>query len=89
MVLLDRSQQIMTIVGLIANIGTSITLIRNGKVSILLKKFYFGFLNASVPYIVWARMVHHGDGLFRKFQREQQISKYKEYIIENLGCKEV
>ena len=41
MVLLDRSQQIMTILGVIANIGTSITLIRNGKVSILdLLKFY-------------------------------------------------
>ena len=32
MVLLDRSQQVMTIVGLIANIGTSITLIKNGQV---------------------------------------------------------
>ena len=34
MVLLDRSQQVMTIVGLIANIGTSITLIKNGQVSV-------------------------------------------------------
>ena len=33
MVLLDRSQQVMTIVGLIANIGTSVTLIKNGEVS--------------------------------------------------------
>ena len=32
MVLLDRSQQVMTIVGLIANIGTSVTLIKNGQV---------------------------------------------------------
>ena len=29
---LDRSQLIMTIVGVIANIGTSITLIKNGQV---------------------------------------------------------
>ena len=35
MVLLDRSQQVMTIVGLIANIGTSITLIKNGQVSLI------------------------------------------------------
>ena len=34
MVLLDRSQQVMTIVGLIANIGTSVTLIKNGQVSV-------------------------------------------------------
>ena len=33
MILLDRSQQVMTVIGVIANIGTSITLIRNGKVS--------------------------------------------------------
>ena len=32
MVLLDRSQQVMTIVGVMANIGTSITLIKNGQV---------------------------------------------------------
>ena len=32
MVLLDRSQQVMTIVGIIANIGTSITLIKHGQV---------------------------------------------------------
>ena len=31
--LLDRSQQVMTIVGIIANIVTSITLIKNGQVS--------------------------------------------------------
>ena len=29
--LLDSSQQVMTIIGLIANIGTSITLIKNGR----------------------------------------------------------
>ena len=34
MVLLDRSQQVMTIIGVIANIGTSITLIKNGQVSV-------------------------------------------------------
>ena len=34
-ILLDRSQLIMTIVGVIANIGTSITLIKNGQVSTL------------------------------------------------------
>ena len=33
MILLDRSPQVMTIIGVIANIGTSMTLIRNGKVS--------------------------------------------------------
>ena len=32
--LVDRSQQVMTIVGVIANIGTSITLIKNGQVSV-------------------------------------------------------
>ena len=31
-ILLDRSQQVMTIIGLVANIGTSITLIINGQV---------------------------------------------------------
>ena len=34
-VLLDRSQQVMTIIGVIANIGTSITLIKNGQVGTL------------------------------------------------------
>ena len=34
LVLLDRSQLIMTIIGVIANIGTSITLIKNGQVSV-------------------------------------------------------
>ena len=33
-ILLDRSQQVMTIIGVIANIGTSITLIKNGQVSV-------------------------------------------------------
>ena len=33
-VLLDRSQLVMTIIGVIANVGTSITLIINGKVSL-------------------------------------------------------
>ena len=33
MILVDRSQQIMSILGVIANIGTSITLIKNGQVS--------------------------------------------------------
>ena len=31
--LLDKSQLIMTIIGVIANVGTSITLIKNGQVS--------------------------------------------------------
>ena len=34
LVLLDRSQLIMTIIGVIANIGTSVTLIKNGQVSV-------------------------------------------------------
>ena len=33
-VFLDRSQLVMTIVGVIANVGTSITLIKNGQVNI-------------------------------------------------------
>ena len=37
LIFLDRSQQVMTIVGLIANVGTSITLIKNGQVSASLK----------------------------------------------------
>ena len=36
MTLVDRSQQVMTIVGVIANIGTSIALIKNGQVSVSL-----------------------------------------------------
>ena len=32
LIILDRSQLIMTIVGLIANVGTSTTLIKNGQV---------------------------------------------------------
>ena len=32
LILLDRSQLVMTIIGVIANIGTSITLIKNGQV---------------------------------------------------------
>ena len=36
LIFLDRSQQVMTIVGVIANIGTSITLIKNGQVSVSL-----------------------------------------------------
>ena len=35
-IFLDRSQLVMTIVGMIANIGTSITLIKNGQVSVSL-----------------------------------------------------
>ena len=35
-ILLDRSQLIMTIVGVIANIGTSITLIKNGQVGMII-----------------------------------------------------
>ena len=34
--LVDRSQQVMTIIGVIANIVTSITLIKNGQVSVVL-----------------------------------------------------
>ena len=37
--LLDRSQQVMTIIGVIANVVTSITLIRNGQVSVALNFF--------------------------------------------------
>ena len=33
MVLMDRSQLIMTIIGFLANVATSITLIKNGQVS--------------------------------------------------------
>ena len=32
LIILDRSQLIMTIIGLIANVGTSTTLIKNGQV---------------------------------------------------------
>ena len=32
LIFLDRRQQVMTIIGVIANIGTSITLIKNGQV---------------------------------------------------------
>ena len=32
LIFLDRSQLVMTIVGVIANIGTSVTLIKNGQV---------------------------------------------------------
>ena len=42
LIILDRSQLIMTIVGLIANVGTSTTLIKNGQVSmtiICVKRF--------------------------------------------------
>ena len=34
MILVDRSQQVMTIIGVIANMGTSITLIKNGQVGV-------------------------------------------------------
>ena len=33
LIFLDRSQLVMTIVGLVANVGTSVTLIKNGEVS--------------------------------------------------------
>ena len=36
LIFLDRSQQVMTIVGVIANISTSITLIKNGQVGVTL-----------------------------------------------------
>ena len=42
LIILDRSQLIMTIFGLIANVGTSTTLIKNGQVSmtiICVKRF--------------------------------------------------
>ena len=35
-IFLDRSQLIMTIIGVIANIGTSITLIKNGQVGMII-----------------------------------------------------
>ena len=35
-VFLDRSQLVMTIVGVIANTGTAVTLIKNGQVSVAL-----------------------------------------------------
>ena len=34
LIILQRSQLIMTIIGVIANLGTSITLIKNGQVSV-------------------------------------------------------
>ena len=34
LIILQKSQLIMTIVGVIANLGTSITLIKNGQVSV-------------------------------------------------------
>ena len=35
-IFLDRSQLFMVIIGVIANVGTSITLIKNGQVSVIL-----------------------------------------------------
>ena len=35
LIFLDRSQLIMTIIGVTANIGTSFTLIKNGQVNII------------------------------------------------------
>ena len=42
-IFLERSQLVMTIIGLIANLGTSVTLIKNGQVSmnsVLTKKLF-------------------------------------------------
>ena len=39
MILIDRSQLVMTIIGFLANIATSITLIENGQVSFTVNKF--------------------------------------------------
>ena len=36
LILMDQSQLVMTIVGLIANMATSLTLIKNGQVSVIL-----------------------------------------------------
>ena len=45
LIFLDRSQLVMTIIGVIANIGTSITLIKNGQVGTKLDLFcYQNFL---------------------------------------------
>ena len=47
LIFLDRSQLVMTIVGLVANVGTSVTLIKNGQVSMTINKFR-NFCNAKV-----------------------------------------
>ena len=52
LIFLDRSQLIMTIVGLIANIGTSITLIKNGQVS----EMFFTAHNSSCGKVVFSQL---------------------------------
>ena len=54
-IFLDRSQLIMTIVGVIANIGTSITLIKNGQVSVIITVQFVGLLACSNI----KEMLHH------------------------------
>ena len=46
--LLDRSQLVMTTIGVIANIGTSVTLIKNKQVSIFVSLLPI----ISIPWIV-------------------------------------
>ena len=51
-VLMDRSQLIMTIIGLIANIASSLTLIKNGQVgrTLTLIKFFKKYLEDTSPF---------------------------------------
>ena len=52
-ILLDRSQQVMTIVGVIANIGTSITLIKNVQVSINSNNKWIYWCNRCQKLLNW------------------------------------
>ena len=45
MILIDRSQLVMTIIGFLANIATSITLIKNGQVSFCSQQIYRYIIN--------------------------------------------
>ena len=68
MILLDRSQQVMTVIGVIANIGTSITLIKNGQVSLAFIRFqtvlkiYVSFIMLNITHI--KRLIDVISGLF-------------------------
>ena len=44
-IILDRSQLIMTTIGLVANIGTSTTLIKNGQVGVTI----YGTIDKFIP----------------------------------------
>ena len=52
LIFLDRSQPVMTIIGVIANIGTSITLFRNGQVS---EMFFLNADNSSCGKVMFSQ----------------------------------